>query len=194
MSPRIGLDLSTLLQTAVELVDEQGIDSLSLGELAKKLNIRTPSLYNHVDGLPDLKQKLSLHGVRKLYDRMAEAVSGVSGDDAVRSLSYAYVSFARQHPGLYEATFRAPSPTDPELQTAQHGVVEVVVRVLETYGLKDDLALHMVRGLRSLLHGFASIEQAGGFGLPLDLDKSFKLLVDTFLAGIHGRVKGGESH
>ncbi|WP_134703436.1 TetR/AcrR family transcriptional regulator [Ammoniphilus sp. YIM 78166] len=187
MSPRMGLDLTGLLQTAAELVDEQGIDSLSLGELAKKLNIRTPSLYNHIDGLPDLRQKLALHGLHKLYDRMSEAVRDVTGDEAVRSLSYAYVNFARQHPGLYDATFRAPRSADPELQAAQRRVVEIVVDVLAAYGLKDELALHMVRGLRSLLHGFAAIEQAGGFGLPLDLDISFRLLVDTFLAGVHAK-------
>jgi hypothetical protein len=71
------------------------------------------------------------------------------------------------------------------LQQAQYQVVELVVQVLQVYGLEDDAAVHTVRGLRSILHGFASIEQAGGFGLPLDLDQSFRQLIDTFLAGIH---------
>ena len=47
----------------------------------------------------------------------------------------------------------------------------------------------MIRGFRSILHGFASIESSGGFGLPLDLDVSFKMLVDTFLAGVHAQIR-----
>ena len=38
--------------------------------------------------------------------------------------------------------------------------------------------------IRSTLHGFVSIELGGGFGLPLDLDISFALLVDSLIAAI----------
>jgi hypothetical protein len=51
--------------------------------------------------------------------------------------------------------------------------------------MTEEAALHAIRGLRSVLHGFASLEQKGGFGLPLDLDVSFRLLVDAFLTGLH---------
>ena len=44
--------------------------------------------------------------------------------------------------------------------------------------------LHAVRGLRSVVHGFASLEVAGGFGLPLDLDESFRRLVEMFIGGL----------
>jgi hypothetical protein len=34
------------------------------------------------------------------------------------------------------------------------------------------------------VHGFAAIEIAGGFGIPLDVDKSFEWLVSALLAGL----------
>jgi len=40
------------------------------------------------------------------------------------------------------------------------------------------------RGPRSLLHGFVSLETGGGFGLPLDLDESFRRLLQVFMAGL----------
>jgi hypothetical protein len=64
--------------------------------------------------------------------------------------------------------------------------------VLSVYGLKDDAALYAVRGLRSVLHGFASLEQRGGFGLPLSLAESLRLLIKTFIAGIHVMKQNGE--
>jgi Tetracyclin repressor-like, C-terminal domain len=36
------------------------------------------------------------------------------------------------------------------------------------------------RALRSALHGFVMLENAGGFGLPRDVDRSFGQLVAAF--------------
>lgn len=184
MSPRIGLDRATLLQAATEMADEHGLESVTLASLAQKLNIRSPSLYNHVNGLPDLRRELALSGLAKMEARFETVLPGASGDEVLHAFSRAYLDFARQHPGLYEAVQRAPDTEDHELSEAGGRVVSLVVRVIETYGLHGDAAIHAVRGIRSVLHGFVTIERQGGFGMPLDLDVTFRLLVDTFIAGI----------
>lgn len=184
MSPRIGLDLSIIIQAAAELADTQGYDAVTLATLAKKLDIRPPSLYNHVDGLNGLRNKLAIHGLLQLHSSMTEQVIGLSGDEAVHALGEAYVNFVRVHPGLYEATLRAPDPQNSDVQQAGNKMVDLAVRVLKAYGLDDEAAIHAVRGLRSIFHGFASLEQRGGFGLPLDLNVSFRLLIDAFLSGL----------
>ncbi len=184
MSPRIGLDLQTILQAAAGLADTHGFEQVTLASLAQKLDIRSPSLYNHVHGLNCLRKKMAIYGLELLYGALTKAAVGKAGDEAVHGLGQAYLAFARAHPGLYEATILTPDPRDPEIQQVGNQIVELIVQVLRYYGLKDDDALHVVRGLRSILHGFASLEQRGGFGLPLDLDTSFRMLVDTYLAGI----------
>jgi len=185
MSRRIKLDLPIILQKAVEIVDEQGLDQLSIGLLAEKLEVRPPSLYNHLDGLHELRQKLAIQGVKKLNEYMLQAAVGRSGDDAIRAISQAYIQFVRVHPGLYDASTRFPDANDQELQQAQRSVVQLVLQVLDAYNLQEEMAIHMVRGLRSILHGFTSIEQMGGFGMPLDINKSFSILLNTFIEGIH---------
>jgi AcrR family transcriptional regulator len=182
--PRVGLDLSTVLQAAAELADEHGFDEVTLASLAKKLNVRTPSLYNHIDGLPGLRKKLAVYGLQQLYDKLTHAAVGRSGDDAVRAFAEAYLNFARARPGLYELTLRAADPGEAEIAELGGRLVDLIVRILAAYDLTDDAAIHAVRGLRSIMHGFVSLERAGGFGYPLDLDESFRLLVDTFLAGL----------
>lgn len=183
--PRAGLDPQAVLAAAAEIADTQGLETLSLASLAQKLGVRSPSLYNHVNGLPGLRHKLVIYGFEQMRNRMARAAIGKSQDEAVRALAQAYLEFVRLHPGVYEATNRYPDLKDPLTQKAAGEVVEVVIQVLQGYGLKDDMAIHIVRGFRSMVHGFASIEQQGGFGIPLDLNESFRLLVDTYLAGIH---------
>ncbi|MEO2077914.1 MAG: TetR/AcrR family transcriptional regulator [Bacillus sp. (in: firmicutes)] len=182
--PKVALDIATILAAAGELADQQGMQEVSLANLAKKLNIRPPSLYNHFEGLPGLRKQLAIYGIERLYAEMADAAIGVSGTEAVLAVSRAYVNFARIHPGIYESTLLAPDPEDVEVQQAGAKIVELSVRVLKAYHLEGDRALHAVRGLRSILHGFSSLEQKGGFKLSLDLDASLLIIIQAFLAGM----------
>ncbi|MGM0874747.1 MAG: TetR/AcrR family transcriptional regulator [Bacillota bacterium] len=185
MSPRIGLDLQTILQAATEIADQDGVEAVTLATLAKKLTIRPPSLYNHIDGLTGLRKKLAIHGIEELYSKLAQAAIGRSKDEAVHAIADAYVSFTRSHPGLYELTLNTSNPNNKDIQLAGKKIVDLTIQVLNGYGLEEEEALHAVRGIRSILHGFSSLEQKGGFGLPLDLDVSLHLLIDSFLAGIY---------
>ena len=65
-------------------------------------------------------------------------------------------------------------PIDEELAAIEARAIRVMARVMQSYRLEGDALLHAVRGLRSFVHGFATLEAAGGFGLPLNLDAVFK--------------------
>jgi AcrR family transcriptional regulator len=182
--PKIGLDISFIIEAAGEIADQYGVQEVTLASLAKKLGIRPPSLYNHFDGLTGLRKKLAIYGINKLYEVMADAAIGVSGTEAVIAVSQAYVNFARKHPGIYEATLLAPDPEDVDVQRAGAKIVDLSVRVLQAYHLEGEQALHAVRGLRSILHGFSALEQKGGFKMALDLNESLLIILKAFLAGI----------
>src|SRR5438552_6290750 len=83
MSRRAGLDQASVVEAAAKLVDEKGIDQLTLGRLAERLGVRTPSLYNHVAGLPGLKHDLALFCSRELLDRLLHATIGKSRTEAI---------------------------------------------------------------------------------------------------------------
>ena len=68
-----------------------------------------------------------------------------------------------------------------------HPVRALVARV----DLEGEEALHAVRGLRSLLHGFVSLEAVEGFRLPLDHDESFRRLLQVFIAGLRSSAGTG---
>jgi AcrR family transcriptional regulator len=50
LSPRAGLERNTILQTAIELANTQGMEFVTIAAIAKKLEVRSPSLYNHFSG------------------------------------------------------------------------------------------------------------------------------------------------
>ncbi len=184
MSRRAGLDREAVVTAAATIADAEGLGALTLARLAEGLGIRTPSLYNHVAGLDALRRALALRGTRDLAGRLSRAAIGKSGDGAIVALGRAYRDFVVAHPGVYATMLRAPAPGDGEWQAAGAEVVGIVLAALSGYDFGEDEALHVVRGLRSVLHGFATLEVAGGFGLPLDLDESFERLLRTFVAGL----------
>jgi AcrR family transcriptional regulator len=188
MSHRVGLDQASVVEAAAKLVDEEGIGQLSLGRLAERLGVRTPSLYNHVAGLPGLKHELALYCLRDLLDRVLRSTIGKSRSEAIFSLVDAYRAYARQAPGRYALTLQAPPPSDQEEQVLAQQLVDVIRAVLAPYGLGEEDAIHAIRSLRSIVHGFVSLELAGGFGMPIDLDASFHWLIHTFIAGLDRSV------
>ena len=187
MSPRSNLTRQTVVQAAADLINVEGLEALSLGRLAKELGIRTPSLYNHVNGLPGLLRELSILNARNLADRLSEAAIGQSGPDLVRAVMQTMRAYIKESSGLYLSTVRASGTHDeanPELEQEEARSVKVGLAVMASFGLEGEEAIHAVRGLRSVVHGFATLEISGGFGLRLELDESFNRLVDLFIAGL----------
>ena len=181
---RAGLDRASLVKAAAELVDTLGLEEVTLGKLAAHFNVRVPSLYNHIDGLSGLRRELALFAMQETTRKLGQALMGRAGDDAIIAFASTYRAFIREHPGLYETTLRAPSPDDTALQVASQELIDIILRVLAFYGLHEDDALHAVRALRSIVHGFATLENAGGFELSIARDETFRRLIDMFLVSI----------
>jgi AcrR family transcriptional regulator len=189
--PRVGLTTDRVVMAATELVDGEGADALTLARLAERLDVKAPSLYNHVDGLEDVRRGVGLRTVDMLAGALGSAVMGRSGTDALQALAAAYRDFAVRHPGLYPLS-QVAHPEDAEWSARSFAAVEPVAAVLHGYGLDGDDAIHAVRVLRSALHGFVLLEIGGGFGLDLDLDDTFRRMVDLLSAALSA-LAGGRS-
>ncbi len=185
--PRAGLDKDTVVETAAAILNEEGVAALTLNRLAQELGVKTPSLYNHIDGLPGLYRELAIWNAQALGERFTQAAIGKAGATALIAIARAYRAYIKEAPGVYLASLRSSGtqqPVDAELSAAEEVSLRVTVAVVESFGLKGNEAVHTVRGLRSLVHGFATLEIAGGFGLPLDLDESFDRLLQMFVKAL----------
>lgn len=183
MSHRAGLDQSIVVEAAAKLVDEEGIEQLTLGRLAERLGVRTPSLYNHVAGLPGLKHDLALYCLRDMLDRSTRAAVGKSRAEAIFAFANTYLSYARETPGRYALTL-APDPDDQEVQLLAKQIVNVVQAILAPYNLSEEDTIHAIRSLRSIIHGFTLLEEASGFRIPVDPNASFQWLMNMFITGL----------
>lgn len=192
MTRRAGLDKAAVIEEAARLIDEEGIEQLSLGRLAERLGIRTPSLYNHVAGLPGLKRDLAVYCLRELIGPLTRAVMGKARAEAIFALVDAYLAYAREKPGRYLLTLQAPPPGDKEWQQLGQQAVDIVSAVLEPYRLGEEATIHAIRGLRIIIRGAITMEMAGAFAMPISLDGSFHWLVSLFITGLE-QIAGSSS-
>jgi AcrR family transcriptional regulator len=179
----VGLDHDAVVAAAGELVDEEGVEALTLARLASRLGIRSQSLYAHVDGLDGLLRDLALDSVRRLGDALRSSVIGRSGRDALTAIADAYWDFARAHPGRYAATIRDPGDDD-ELRAANLRAAEALSRVLESFGLEGTDEVHAHRAVWSGIHGFLTLDHAGVLRRPAPVRESYRRMIELFAAGL----------
>lgn len=190
--PRVGLTPDAVVDAAMDVVDRDGGDQLTLAAVADHVGVRSPSLYRHVDSLDDLRQRLAVRALRELAAALERAVGQRHGADALRTMMVAYRQWANANPERYALVpVAAPEPGTPAA-AASDELVGTVVQWVAGFGLEGDDAVHAVRTVRSALHGFSSIDAAGGFGLPVAVDASFAHLVDLLVAGLAAQ-SGGEA-
>jgi AcrR family transcriptional regulator len=190
--PRMGLTRERVITEAAVVADEVGLDRLTLAAVAKRLGVTLPGLYKHIDGLDGLMRDLALRGVRELTVAMAGAAVGRSGRDALYAIADAYREYAHAHPAVSAVSVRAPAPGDTEHADAGAAAVKILVAVLDGYGVVGEDAVHAIRAIRAVLHGFVTLEAADGFGLPQSVDVTFSRLIDSLdVAFAHWGAKSG---
>ncbi|MGH3423951.1 MAG: TetR/AcrR family transcriptional regulator [Nocardioidaceae bacterium] len=175
--PRAGLTCQKVVHEAALVADEAGWERLSLASVARRLEVRLPSLYKHIDSLEALRGGVAALATRELADELTGAAVGRSGSHALRAIADAYRSYAQRCPGRYAATIRAPDADNTAHVEAAEAAIRVIYATLAGYGLEGSDAVDAARALRASLHGFVTLEAHGGFGLPEDVDRSYRRLV-----------------
>jgi AcrR family transcriptional regulator len=182
--PRAGLGPEAVVAAAAELADTEGLEAVTLARVAERLGVRSPSLYAHVGGLPDLRRRLAARGTGELAARLQAAAAGRAGREALAAVADVYRGYAGEHPGAYAAMQHAPDVRDGPAAESAARLVDVVLAVLRGYGLEGDDAIHATRIVRAALHGFAALEAADGFGIDLSRDETFARLVAVLDRGL----------
>jgi len=189
--PRAGLTPASVTEAGAALVDEIGFDSLSMGLLAERLGVRTPSLYKHVAGQADLAHRIAVLAMTEVADAIGAATQGLTGREALVAGARAMRTYVLAHPGRYAAGNAAhPAGPDDPLVPAVDRVLASWVAMLQGYRLDPGQEVHALRMLRSILHGYATLEAIGSFHDRTDVDDSFAWMLDFLDQGLRERRPG----
>ncbi|MFI6871453.1 TetR/AcrR family transcriptional regulator [Nocardia sp. NPDC050406] len=186
--PRAGLSTAAVVRAGAELADEIGYQNLAMAPLAQRLGVRTPSLYKHVASLADLQHGIATLAITELDQATRDAMHGLSGRAALEGFARAFRAYVVEHPGRYAATIGAlTTGEDNPLREPSVRMVVSMTAVLRGYGIPDDEMDHALRALRSIIHGFAGLQAAGGFQWTGDPERSFEWIIDFIDRGLRDR-------
>ena len=178
----------SIVQRASELIEEAGVDALSLSKLAATLGVKAPSLYRHIGNKNQLLQEVNLLTLQNLFAAMQQAIEQPNDDpnddpqEQMKALCIAYRRFAHQHAQLY---FLAYTHKAEGLRPDEDLLVKMImpIQILMAQICGDANALTALRGALALMHGFVMLElneqlQRGG-----DLEAAYIQSFEAYLRG-----------
>jgi AcrR family transcriptional regulator len=182
------LSLDAIIARAIEIVDETGVDSLSLRSLARDLGVSAPALYDHIDSKDSLLRLLAREGYANLAARWEE-LDSQDVASWIRATCRSYVAFALERPGLFAVMFRfrpawvaGPGEVEDEVATALFlQALQVIERGVDEGTLDAATPLELALALWAAMHGAATVQSMSA-GMR-EADWLVDLMVDGLLAG-----------
>src|SRR5436190_10861686 len=167
--PRVPLSRERVLQAAIRLADEGGIESLTMRKLARELGVEAMSLYNHVANKGDLVDAL----VELVLEEVDLPDDVADWEAAIRACAIsAHEAFLR-HPWACSLAMGISSGRTTG-HAARMRYMEWLLKRLREAGFSADLTYHAYHALDSHILGFTlwqlghsaaaqGIEEAEGF-------------------------------
>ncbi|MFI6799910.1 TetR/AcrR family transcriptional regulator [Streptosporangium canum] len=179
---RAGLTPERVTEAAADLADAVGFGNITVSALARSFGVKDASLYSHVRNLRDLRERVALLAAGELADRIAAAVAGRAGKEAMVAFANAYRDYALAHPGRYAATQAVQlDPAALARSTVHARTVELTHAMLRAYRLVEPDLTDAGRLLRSAFHGYITLEANGGFSNSRAVRRSWERALD----GLH---------
>lgn len=97
-----------ILVHACDLFLRDGLDGFSMRRLAKAVGVTAPALYRHYDSKEALLHDVLSEAYRRMARHLYQALEAATPRDRLRLAGEGYLSFALEHPRLYDALFASP--------------------------------------------------------------------------------------
>jgi AcrR family transcriptional regulator len=168
-APRPPLSRERVLDAAVALADETGLESLSMRKLGEALGVEAMSLYNHVANKDDLLDGMT--------DAVFAEIDLPAGENdwrtAMRERAVSVRTVLSRHPW---ATPLMQSRTTPGPATMRHH--DTVIGTLRAAGFPVELTAHAFSALDSYIYGFALQQRS----LPFETGEEAAEIAELILA------------
>ena len=159
----------TLLQAALQRIEQGGVEALSLRKLAKDAGVTTMATYHHFANKKALLVQIAISGFSDL-ERQIKIVSDNAGSSAeiIEQIMRAYFAFASERPHLYNVMFgyemAEERHTVPEFRKAAQRGFYVLARALKSHMQANGHELDLDAGgmcFWAILHGRVSLAATG---------------------------------
>ena len=162
---------TAVVNEALAIVDEEGIDALSMRSIARRLGVQAPSLYNHFSGKEDILDALALRILEGLQARKAE---NEPWQDWFAHAMIGYRNLLTKHPNAVPLMTRVPLASYISDATFKHAV-----EAMEGDGVPPALMLTIAEAAESMVLGWVLFSTQRDSVTRPDRGPQRKLLTDT---------------
>jgi AcrR family transcriptional regulator len=160
------------------LLEAEGPEALSMRNVARRIGIRAPSLYEHVADKRALEDAIIAAGMSEQGAAVGAAIAGV--EDPLWAAAMAWRTWAQEHPHLYRMIFaRGLNRDDPAVLRAEIAAGDPI-RALT----KGDLGA--ARVIWAFAHGMVMLELNERFPPGYELDELWQRGIETLRTLIEG--------
>ncbi len=174
-----------IFRVAIAIVDNDGMESLSIRNIAKELGVSPMTIYNYVENLNDIKKRILINGFDRLYSSVYADLSALQAmvDKMLfcRTIAMSVYKFANENRGVFifmfsdgERLFRE----DAEVRPFYDNIQKFMKRAKVTQ--KDWLANENGYKLFEML--IFSISYRFAVGTKSLSEKEYSELIDYYLA------------
>ena len=151
-------DRGTILATALEQVEREGVEKLAIRAVAAELALAPNALYRYFDSLGALEAAVAEEARRQLLQVIEAAVGRKGPAEAIRAISEAYLRFALERPRVFALYLRTHGAEEHTPQCLENTAF-FLKHVTRVYGEKRAPAAS--HALWAFLHGSAVLLDAG---------------------------------
>ncbi len=194
------------MSTARQLMREEGVGGLNLSEVARRLGMKTPSLYTYFDGKHALYDALFREGWRTYAARVRDITEQHgAGFGLFEAAIEEYMRFADENPELYALMFERPVPgfvPSPESMAEVHSLLDdlygATQALIDAGVIRSGLSARETSDLfLAVMHGLTALKRANEPDAPFGsgrfgglLPAAVRLLRDAWRPGDRGSDGG----
>ncbi|MCD2256133.1 TetR/AcrR family transcriptional regulator [Agrilactobacillus fermenti] len=178
------LDKQKVMAEAAALVKESGFEKLTFPKLAKRLDIRSQSLYNYFKNTNDLIESMGQNFMDDLYQVIIQELVGLTGKAALRSFGEVIHSYFRAQGQLVTIIYYIQNyGQNSAFRQAMAKILNILDQLVQTLELSKQEQIAFARSFSSAIIGFTAIEIMGYFKPEdQDPDQSFEHTLNLLLA------------
>lgn len=178
MPPKIRITGTEIINIAISIVREQGIEAVNARSIASRLNCSVRPLFREFSSMDILKSAVIKKASEIYTQKMKEAFESSQGFYA---MGIAYTNFAKTEPNLFRLLFMTnllKNKNAVHIAGTTTGDNEVITSICNQTGLKESNAQELYTGIWLTTHGIASLFATNS--CTLNDDEISKILKNCF--------------
>ncbi|MDQ0061648.1 TetR/AcrR family transcriptional regulator [Paenibacillus harenae] len=172
-----------LIQITRQMIDDQGIDAISMRELGKEMNLSRSAMYRHFKNKEDLLAAIVAENFEMLTGNISKIIESVNDPrKLLYAILYTYFDYGVKNQEHYRLMFRKHWDKElyPDLHYSAFGIFKLVERCLEKAGNIRKSPTQSTAIMYAFIHGLVELHSAQHSESEKGLDNPIHL-IDSFL-------------